>query len=316
MKRLVLLPILLFCLVLFIGCAKKDAAEPPHPEQGEKPAQAPQKPEPPKVDAATHATLKMEGLAAKLGEFVSIRRNKPTDFNALKALYESSLKDYVIMVDQEYNTSLDKTVMTAINEGGTGPLAYANAQRAEKSIQRAFILDYMNTLNLLAKSKEGDSTEMLDQRLKTSAPILRSAAQRRSTWTGKGQEYVDNFDSAMQMFQKALGEHNAEKMKLAKGQMDSLVNKVLVLSVFYELGGMEKARGKDENVAAEKKVEAEIYYSSVFDEHNKRDAAAAKSVFEQFKKDPNQIDIDTVRTLLTNQFSTELTGIDPTLLGI
>ena len=153
-------------------------------------------------------------------------------------------------------------------------------------------------------------------RLLEAAPVLRATAGRRSGWVGKGAEYTDLFDAAMQRLRQAAEGKNRESLAEAGAQLASLVTKVLVLSVFYELEGLEQARGKDADKAGEKREEARIYHLSLVTEHRSRDEQGAVAASEQLALPVEQIDIGLVRELLNNAFRGEIADVDPSLLGL
>ncbi len=247
------------------------------------------------------------------GRFVEIRRAEPIDFKALIELYETSLATYVRRAAGRYGIEIDRPIRPALEQGRAGRSIYANAQVAEKSIQRAFILTFTRSLDRLEKS--ADRAESLSL-IQEAAPVIRSTAERRSRWAGKGSEYTDLFDAAMNKLTGAAGQGRMEAVSEAKAQLDALVTKVLVLSVFYELDGLEKARGKDADKTAEKQVEAKIYHMNLVEEHKERNNSGAGTVAGQLSGPADQIDIDMVRRILGNDFKADISDVDPSLLGL
>ena len=206
------------------------------------------------------------------GRFVEARRARPVDFEVLTKIYELDLVTHVRETDGRYGTDLDPIIRDALEKGRAGREIHAHAQIAEKSIQRAFILNFTRSLKQLREDAEHRKGL---PRLLEAAPVLRATAGRRSRWVGKGAEYTDLFDAAMQRLQRAAGLKNRESLAEAGAQLDSLVTKVLVLSVFYELDGLEKSRGKDADKAGEKREEARIYHLTLMKEHRSRDEEGA-----------------------------------------
>lgn len=247
------------------------------------------------------------------GRFVEVRRARPIDFEALTEIYESDLAHYVRETAGRYGTDLDPIIRDALEKGRAGAEVHSHAQIAEKSIQRAFILTFTRSLKQLQEDVEHRKSLRL---LLEAAPVLRSTVGRRSRWVGKGATYTDLFDAAMERLRQAAEGKNRESLAEADAQLGSLVTKVLVLSVFYELDGLEKSRGKDADEAGEKREEARIYQLSLMAEHRSRDEEGAVTVSDQLALSVDQIDIDLVRELLKNAFQGEIAGVDPSLLGL
>jgi hypothetical protein len=247
------------------------------------------------------------------GRFVEVRRARPVDFEVLTEIYESDLATYVRETDGRHGTDLDPIIRDALEKGRAGREIHAHSQIAEKSIQRAFILTFTRSLKQLQEDVEHRKSL---PRLLEAAPVLRSTAGRRSRWVGKGAEYTDLFDAAMEQLRQAAEAKKPEPLAEAGAQLGSLVTKVLVLSVFYELDGLEKSRGKDASEAGEKREEARIYHLSLMTEHRSRDEEGAVTVSKQLAGPVDQIDIDLVRRLLKNEFQWELVDVDPSLLGL
>ncbi len=247
------------------------------------------------------------------GRFVEVRRARPVDFEVLTEIYESDLVTYVRETDDRYGTHLDPIIRDALEKGRTGRAIHAHAQIAEKSIQRAFILTFTRSLKQLREDAEHRKSL---PRLLEAAPVLRSTAGRRSRWVGKGAEYTELFDAAMAQLRQAAERNDRESLAEAGAQLGSLVTKVLVLSVFYELEGLEKSRGKDADKASEKREEARIYYLSLVTQHRSRDEEGAASVSEQLALSVGQIDVDLVRELMSNEFAGEIADVDASLLGL
>jgi len=304
MKTRAIWAVALVCGLVFFGCAK------PEP-----PAATPTPAAPEPVDAVAQASVNLTGLAADLSEFVSIRRAKPVDFAALKQLYEKGLRGYVTKVDESYGTQLAAVVSQAIAQGLQGQDIPANAQWAEKTIQRAFILDFSTSLARVGEPAGEESDAALWARIKAATPVARAIAERRSDWTGRGTEFPDLFDTLLRQVESHAAAREATPLRQSREQVAGLMHKMLVLSVFYELGGCEKARGVNADEAVEKVVEAQIYFQSVDQESRKRDDAAAAAIAGELAKKPEQVDIDLVRSLLRKLYEPEVKDIDGALLG-
>ena len=245
--------------------------------------------------------------------FVELRRSPPADFDALSRHYRADLESFVREADGRNGTDFDREITTALERGRAGKDVSANAQVAEKTVQRAFILTFSRSLDKLEKNPD-DGTSLA--RALTCAPVIRTAALRRSRWVGKGDEYADAFDAAVSRIAPAAGGKKPGDSRSAAARLRALVNKTLVLSVFYELGGLEKARGADADKAAEKRVEAQIYHANLLEEHAKRDAGGAETVAGQLAGPIDRMDIDLVRNVLKSDFAREISDVDSLLLGL
>jgi hypothetical protein len=296
----------LACLVLlafsFAACAAPGQTPPaPAPGNADKPAAA-----------VAGTSIPSPVLPEVLNTIVAIRKEKVVNFSAMLATYEGELSDYVQSVDKAYQTTLDKETRDAIAAGAAGKDIAANKQIAEKSIQRAFILAFQKSLAALNESAEDP---VVIARLTSASPITRSVAQRRSEWIGKGTEYPDAFDAAFNLLKKAFEDKDrASQAKTAK-QLEALFTKSIVLSVFYELEGLAQARGKNAEEAAEKRAEASMYYKSLREAHELRNKAGATAVLDQFKLEPDKIDLEVLRKILKVDFKAELADVDAAKLG-
>ena len=262
---------------------------------------------------APNTEQKVLDVVEAYGRFVEIRRAEPIDFEALIQLYETSLATYVRRAAVRYGIEFHRPIIPALEQGRAGRSIYANAQVAEKSIQRAFILTFTRSLDRL--EKPADRVESLSL-IQEAAPVIRSTAGRRSGWAGKGSEYTDLFDAAMSKLTRTVEQGRMEAVSEAKAQLDALVTKALVLSVFYELDGLEKARGLDSDRTAEKQVEAKIYHMNLMEVHKEHNDRGADTVAGQLSGGADQIDIDMVRRILGNDFKADISDVDPSLLGL
>ena len=264
----------------------------------------------PKAPETTSETM---GAVEAYGRFVEIRRAKPVDFEALIELYDFHLAPYVRDASERHGVDLEPTIRAALAQGRAGRDVHAVAQVAEKTIQRAFILTF--TKDLAAIEGVLQDPERI-ARIREAAQVLRSVAERRSRWAGKGSEYPDLFDAAWTRLFEAAGRKDRAAAAEAKDQLQALTIKGIVLSVFYELEGLEEARGKDEDKVAEKRVEAQIYHRNIARTHEKRNALGAATVAGALAGPAEAIDVDLVRRVLRSDFAGELTDIDPKRLGL
>ena len=303
--------VVLLCALLVSGmfACSKPAQEQAPAAESQPPAVENQAP-PAKVEAKTEATPPSEKMETII-QFVMIRKTKPTDFDALTQLYDEKLKGYVTAADKRYGTTLDADVQKALADGKAGKDVYAAAQTAEKSIQRAFILTFQNSLAAIIDGKDGENLAML----KETAPFIDGMAQRRGNSTGTGKEYTETFWATYKAFLDAVESKDAAKIKQTGEALSAFSNKMIVLSVFYELKGLKDTRGTDDNTAAEKLVEARLYHMNLAPEHQKRDAQGSATVTAELAKAPADVDVELVGSILKKDFQSETAGLDKNILG-
>lgn len=293
----------IFVLILFPGCESRQT------ETRTDPTVKGVEPVTPTLEAITGAS----NTTAPVFEFVKIRRTPPVDFAVLEKLYKEQLQFFVKKADSKFKTTLDADVLGALKMGAEGKNIHGNMQVAEKSIQRAYILFFFDSLKSIASNPKEETAITI---LYETAPLIQSASQRRSKWANKGSEYEDTFDSFFKAIIFALKENNGEKIGVSTKSMDSFAVKMIVLSVFYELDGLEKSRGKNDNTVAEKIVEARIYYQNILGVHQSRDKDGAATVASQLALPVDQVDVNLVQKILKNAFKSEVADIDPAILGI
>lgn len=257
--------------------------------------------------------VKQPETSQDYGRFVELRRNPPVDFAALTDLYRKDLAAYVKQVDQRYATGLDQEATQALEKCRAGLDMPANVQIAEKSVQRAFILSFSGSLELLG---DDPGHQTAKEAVLQSMPIIRSMATRRSQWAGKQMQYQDDFDAIMRRIMAAADSYDRKLMTAAQTEAEALLVKLVALSVFYELDGLEKSRGQEAAKSAEKRAEAWMYYRSLNQEHQRRNPEGARTVGEQLIKTPDLVEIDLVQAVLAQDFSREIAGLDPKLLGL
>jgi hypothetical protein len=268
-----------------------------------------------KNEEAPPATQVVDKLGAnpavnKYIAFVTERR-ADRDFTKLAGLYAGLLQTYVTEADARHGAKLAAAIDGALTAGRAGTDPAVNAQIAEKSIQRAFMLDFFVGLDTL-------TTNVTDQdayrRVVRVAPLVKAVAARREAWTGQP-GYGSTLDRALANLFDAVNDQNAAGARLAAEQVAAQSEKMILLSVFYELHGLAAARGDDPSHAGEKRVEALLYYQSFYPAHLKRHESGAKTVLEQLSAPVDKIDVDLVRSILRADFTAELLGLDPQLLG-
>ena len=244
--------------------------------------------------------------------FVEVRRTPPIDVAALSALYSKELRTYVQITDKLLGIDQDASITGALDRAAQGDSPRVNGQVAEKTIQRAFVLSLRRgVVDLLANPADPKGLQtILDV-----VPVIASTADRRSQWVGKGSEYTNAWKGMIQSLQGAFDRKEPERLKIACRRIDAFVTKIFVLSVFYELVGLENARGADEIKAAEKRVEATIFHKNILEQHRRRDSQGAEVVAGQLTQPISQIDIELLRKILQRGFESEIADIDPSILG-
>ncbi len=252
-------------------------------------------------------------LAKAYSDFMKAWISKPEDFKALSEKYGPILKAYVKEADAKFQTSLDKEITAALAEGAAGKNLSANRQVAQKGIQNAFIAFFINSLKKVAQLKStGDDLAKIDR----SAAIIKSIAGRRDQWLAKGMEYSDSFASALNDLHTSLKKGDLNGAAGHAAQLEAFTYKMILFSTLYELGGLEKARGSDDEAVAAKTVEANYYYRILNAEHQSRNAKGAVMVSQILREDPLSMDVELAQKILAEDFKSELTGLDKGKLGI
>ncbi len=237
---------------------------------------------------------------------VAARRLRPPDFLLMREIYQEELSDYIKTVDRASALSLQNRIETALQSGERGIVPFANAQTAEKLIQYAFYLDLLGAMDSL--SPAGGNSSALT-RIDAAGPVIRATAERRSRWLGRGEELGGIFDSLLAGIAAAPRTGDQASLRAARSEMDDFLAAIYVLSVLYELEGLEKARGSDPVVTAEKLAEAGIFYLFIRERHRQSSAGAARSVEEMIAHLSHQIDIELVESILKQDFARELSAL-------
>ena len=248
-------------------------------------------------------------------KMITIRKNRPLNDESFIASYEKvpALVKYVKDTDMRYTTQFDRRIRMAMRKVEAETDLYPDAQMAEKTVQRAFLTNFFKGVDQLAADPKDDATFA---RVHEASTVLRNTASRRGKWTGKGGEYTDRFDLLLESFEEAVKKGVVEDIQKAGNALKAFSTKTLVLSVFYELTGLEKSRGKDDSEAREKRVEALVYYESIMDEHKGRNGDGAATVMTQLSQTIDQIDLDLVKTILKKDYKAEIQDVKPEILGL
>lgn len=245
--------------------------------------------------------------------FVELRRRKPLNVEALKNHYLSFLRKFVQESDHTLGTKLDEEIVAAFDAIDNGKNMYGQAQVADKLIQYTFFLLAHHYINLMVSS---DDRDRLYKKLGTVMPVIGATVERRGSWVGRQEEFVNSFHALQEKVSGAIDQKQRDQLAQAVEQTKAFITKVYVLSVFYELEGLAQTRGQDEDKAAEKIAEAKTYHRFVAEEHSRRDAQGAQAVIDQLDKPVDQVDVDFVREVLRKNFQQELADVDPALLGV
>ncbi|HPQ68241.1 MAG TPA: hypothetical protein PKW95_03890 [bacterium] len=236
---------------------------------------------------------------------MKLRKASPIDFSAMEALYSQHLADYVVQADQLLGPELAGEIQRALTEGKAGQNIYGNAQTIEKLIHYAHYLHFTEALRTL-QTKTGDEASWA--KLEKARPVIQATVLRRSQWVGLNEEYKTRFV-------ELLGEIKAGKAE-SFDALRSLLTKVYLLSVLYELDGLSQARGQDADKTAEKMAEALAYYRFVQKETTQRDEAGQQTVSQQFALPAEEMDLDAVKQILARVFAVELADIPPDRIGL
>ncbi len=238
-------------------------------------------------------------------ELVRLRQIKPIDFTAMEALYSRHLTDYVAQTDQRHGLGLVGEIQRAFMEGKNGRNIYGNAQAIDKLIHYAHYLHFTDTLQAL-QSQPGAEAHWAE--LDKAKPVIQATVLTRSQWVGLNEEYQTRFI-------ELLNEIKAGKAE-SFDALRSLLTKVYLLSVLYELDGLSQARGQDADKTAEKVAEAGVYYRFIQPETARRDEAGQQIVSRQLALPAEEMDLDAVKQLLARIFAAELADIPPDRIGL
>ena len=212
-------------------------------------------------------------------------------------------------VDARHGLSLDGTINTAFAALRDGKDMRVNAQTVEKSAQRAFLLAWLENLNAVSQNP---SDGLAKDRQTELLGIATHLAERRGQWAKKGMEFVEQIKGIDKTLTTAT---DAEAVAKAARDLMTLTYKLLLYSVQYEVIGLKNARGVKPEEAAEKRMEAAVYYDTLYDEHARRRVESAKAVKAELAKVPDEMDLDLVRTLLSKDFPAECAEIPLVELG-
>lgn len=244
-------------------------------------------------------------LADVFMELMKLRKTSPIDFSAMEALFSQHLAGYVAQADQRFGIKLAEEIQRALTEAKAGQNIYGNAQTIEKLIHYAHYLHFTEALQAL-QAKTGDEASWAE--LEKARPVIQATVLRRSQWVGLNEEYQTRFVDLL------------NDVKTGKAEsfdaLRSLLTKVYLLSVLYELDGLGQARGQDADKTAEKMAEASAYYRFVAKETAQRDEAGQQTVSQQFALPAEEMDLDAVKHILARVFAPELADIPPDRIGL
>mgnify|MGYP006293018635 CR=1 FL=1 len=144
--------------------------------------------------------------------------------------------------------------------------------------------------------------------------MIKATVVRRSRWIGSGEGLGRIFDRLRADVKKEASDGGRNPLFREREELRTFLNGIYLLSVFYELEGLEAARGGNPERVAEKTAESRVYYKFIEDEHGRRNPSGKKAVAELIGEDPRDMNIDLIRSLLTDAFQTELSLLAPRFL--
>ncbi len=301
-------------LALLLGmaaceCPKQDS-EAPKSAMNDTPAQAQKAPAEKKEAPSEVGEVAQEtSLVGLYIQFVMQRLKDPTQVDTLSTMYQGTLQDFVKGVDAEHGAKLNQAVLDALAAIKADKDVKVNAQRAEKSIQRALLWTWLDGLAALQTNPSDVRVKAELENVQKMLPVL---AERRGKSTKKGRIYVEQFKASYTLLTTS---KDAEAIRKAAQDLQQLTYKLVLYSVQYELIGLRDARGVDPVKAGEKQVEAFLYYESLFDEHARRQADSAKTLRAELAKTPESMDYELMKTLLSKDFAAECAEIPLDQLG-
>jgi hypothetical protein len=184
------------------------------------------------------------------------RKADPVDFGTIGREYQTALQPFVMKV----NLDEHREIIKAVQLGTKGERPHVQSQKVSKRLQKVFFLEIM----LLMEKKDAMASRI--DHAKTAGRIgkyynvLRPTVKRRSQWIGSENHLDDICIQAINQIQRAQGTAETEK---SAQDLKNTLKKVFVLSVYYELKGIEEARGYYPIKCEEKEIEARLFYETV-----------------------------------------------------
>jgi hypothetical protein len=187
------------------------------------------------------------------------RKNKPIDFAVINDQYRQQLQSFIA----GSNSAAHQEIVNAINQGMNKKQPHIQSQVVSKVLQLVFYRELVKSLDHLLQAK--DPAVCQQEYVKVSAlyQALSPLVTRRGEWIGQGQA----LDQACLLLLPDLQSFPPDdKARAAAQSLREVLRNAYVLSVYYELEGIEKARGADIPKCEEKQTEAILFFRAVADQ--------------------------------------------------
>lgn len=223
----------------------------------------------------------------------SIRKSKPVDFTGIEQTYRTHLADFVNRSD----SLIDTRIRDAIDEGLRGNKVHVQSQKVSKLLQKVFFDALIRSLRKLSGLSDQNTYAAEIQWAERLYNCLKPTVVRRSEWIGKGRE----LDDAIRFQLDRLASKPDEKrITKASQALETSLIRTYVLSVFYELEGIENNRGVDTLKCEEKEVEGRIFFETV--EKYVESEELRNLIWQSLYRRYDELDVAEVRKLLAEAF--------------
>ena len=222
------------------------------------------------------------------------RAQKPVDFGALAETYTTNLAQYVQGIDAEAH----QRVTQALEKGRAGEQPHVQSQVVSKVLQKAFFAEAVAAMERL-KGLRGKEYQKELAALKGLYRCLQPTVVRRSEWIGLERELDERCRHELGGLN---GTPDGQTVALKTAALESLLTRVYVLSVLYELEGIEKNRGVDSLKCEEKVTEATLFLETVTP--YARSDSIATALQQELGKGYAELDVEAARALVRQAFPT------------
>ncbi len=207
-----------------------------------------------------------------------LRKQNPVDAEAIAAEYAGELQQIAQFFDQTYGSSLNNTVLTAIEDIRNGKDVKLAAQVIDKTLQSVFGLGVYDRLTLIHNNFDNMSTDALDFELDRAYAVYLAiigttardnkvlTADRQSIETGSNPNLDSKINIAFIRAKNALKKQNVNDKNNFAIEREVIVLSVVrsfFIGVLREVDGIIANRDREVEEAREKQVEGEFFYRLV-----------------------------------------------------
>lgn len=244
--------------------------------------------------------------------FVAIekaRKNKIGSIAAIDSIYSKELSSFVKSVD----STSDVVIMNAIKKGQKNEAIHVQSQIISKTIQKVFFNETVRLLGIL----QNESNEFIYNKTVKNIikyySILSPTVIRRSEWVGKKREFEETCRMQLEQIKTSFKNQGVDKKASMLGDIlkdvhilsiENTLVEVYLLSVFYELDGIAKNRGKSAETCEEKVAEGRIFFEIV--KKYAKDTTLVNDITSSFEINYNEMDIEKIKKLISKAFLYEI----------